>query len=92
MKRLLHTIVGSWAALLLLLFFFLSPALADAQCAMCNETARTSTDGHQENAVALNNGILYLMAIPYILLGTIGFLWWKLRRSPKSGNTVSKAS
>ena len=55
-----------------------------AQCAMCNETARTATQDHQENAIALNNGILYLMAIPYVMLTAIGLLWWKYRKQKKN--------
>lgn len=61
-----------------------------AQCAMCNETARTATEGKNENAIALNNGILYLMALPYIMLATIGFLWWKYGRKKKKEDTASQ--
>lgn len=60
-----------------------------AQCAMCNETARTATEGKNENAIALNNGILYLMALPYIMLATIGFLWWKYGRKKKKEDSAS---
>ena len=70
------------AALLLILVIAL-PMESIAQCAMCNETARTATEGKNENAIALNNGILYLMALPYIMLATIGFLWWKYSRKKK---------
>jgi|GEM_PF-200853 len=70
----------------LLALLLVLPSLADAQCAMCNETARTSTADNQENARALNNGILYLMAIPYILLLSIGFLFWKFRRSSRTAS------
>lgn len=67
------------AAIILILIIAL-PLENMAQCAMCNETARTATEGKNENAIALNNGILYLMVIPYIMLVTIGFLWWKYGR------------
>lgn len=69
-------------AIVLILIIAL-PLESMAQCAMCNETARTSTEGKNENALALNNGILYLMIIPYIMLVTIGFLWWKYERKKK---------
>ncbi len=28
-------------------------------------------------AQGLNTGILYLMAIPYLAVGIVGFRWWK---------------
>ena len=52
----------------------------DAQCVMCKAVAE---DSAAEGAVGrgINQGILYIMAVPYILLGTIGYLIlkkWKL--------------
>jgi len=76
------------AAFFLILFIAL-PMDSIAQCAMCNETARTATEGKNENAIALNNGILYLMALPYIMLATIGFLWWKYGRKKKNKDSAS---
>ena len=48
----------------------------DAQCVMCKAVAE---DSAAEGAVGrgINQGILYIMAVPYILLGTIGFLIFK---------------
>lgn len=47
------------------------PGSLSAQCAMCRAVLETSDD----NAVAegINNGIIYLMAIPYILIGVLLF-------------------
>jgi len=28
----------------------------------------------------LNAGILYMLALPYTLVGVIGFIWWKNNR------------
>ena len=54
-------------AWLLLLTGF--PLQASAQCAMC----RAVLESNGDNALAegINNGIVYLMAIPYILIGVI---------------------
>lgn len=73
-RRFVLTLLATLALVLVL------PSLADAQCAMCNETARTGTADHPENAKALNNGILFLMALPYILLSTLLFIWWRWRK------------
>ncbi len=54
---------------------FLASAVASiAQCAMCKATLETS-DGSVGGGI--NEGILYIMPIPYILLGTIGFLVYR---------------
>jgi hypothetical protein len=28
----------------------------------------------------LNRGILYMLAMPYLLVGTMAYLWWRNRR------------
>lgn len=45
---------------------------ADAQCAMCRAVLQSETDSTMAEGV--NNGIIYLMAIPYILIG--GLIWY----------------
>jgi len=43
-----------------------------AQCAMCKQAASSSLDNDPTSmARNLNTGILYLMAVPYILIGFI---------------------
>lgn len=58
---------------LLTLFFFLK---TNAQCAMCR--AVLESEEGQTAAEGINDGIVYLMAIPYILIGGIAFfIYWK---------------
>ncbi|PIQ20047.1 MAG: hypothetical protein COW65_17290 [Cytophagales bacterium CG18_big_fil_WC_8_21_14_2_50_42_9] len=71
---------------LFLLTFALNLVGADvqAQCAMC-KTSVVSSNANNENKLVrfgsgLNKGILYLMAIPYVLAGTVGFLWYRYNR------------
>ena len=53
---------------LLLVFVLIFSMTADAQCAMCKAVAETgSNDGIPVNG-GINNAILYLMVLPYILL------------------------
>lgn len=51
-----------------------------AQCAMCRTAAEGATAHKASQAQALNDGIIYIMIIPYVLLGSIFFLWWKFRK------------
>lgn len=56
------------------LFFllFLCTIQVEAQCAMCR--AVLETEEGQTAAKGINNGIVYLMAIPYILVGGIALV------------------
>jgi amino acid transporter len=45
-----------------------------AQCSVCTKTAEQLGEGP---ASALNSAIVYLMMIPLIIMGFIGFYWWK---------------
>lgn len=50
---------------------------AQAQCAMCKAAAQTDLEGGQGVADGLNEGILYLMAFPYLLIGGVAFMWYR---------------
>lgn len=51
-----------------------------AQCPMCRATAETNLANGGTEGRGLNNGILYMLGMPYLLIGTIAFLWWKNRK------------
>jgi hypothetical protein len=50
-----------------------------AQCAMC----RAALGGKENNvqAQAVNDGIVYLMAIPYVLVAGIGYAVYRMRKN-----------
>jgi len=51
------------------LFLLISPLDFSAQCAMCKEAAETSLKNDPKSmARSLNSGILYLMAVPYLMI------------------------
>ncbi len=53
---------------------------AKAQCAMCTATVESnSKSGHNETK-GLNNGIMYLLAAPYLAVGLCGWIWYKKYR------------
>ena len=56
-----------------LIFLILSVDIAFAQCSMCRAVLNSSEA--QETAKGINNGILFLMSIPYLLLVFVG---WKV--------------
>jgi hypothetical protein len=56
------------------LFFVLLQLTADAQCAMCTKTA---SQLGEKPALGMNQGILYLMGAPFMIVGIIAYRWWK---------------
>ena len=51
---------------------------AIAQCAMCKQSVESNLEGEGKVVgKGLNNGIMYLMSIPYLVLGGIGYMVYK---------------
>ncbi len=48
--------------------------LVNAQCSVCTKTA---SQMGEKPAQGLNQGILYLMFMPFAIVGFIGYRWWK---------------
>lgn len=57
--------------LVLVLFTSLLYLNVNAQCAMCR--ASLQNDANQATAQGINDGIVYLMAIPYILVAAAAY-------------------
>lgn len=62
-------------------FFLISFSELSAQCAMCRAVLESGTD--TSAAEGINNGIVYLMAIPYILVGVVFYAVYKKLRPAK---------
>jgi hypothetical protein len=60
---------------LAVLFMALS---ANAQCAMCRAALESSDSGIKPEAV--NDGIVYLMIFPYLLVALAGYAVYRLRK------------
>jgi hypothetical protein len=60
--------------LLVLILCFLLPGFTSAQCSICTKTAQQMGE---RPAKALNGGILYLAAMPFLIFSYIGYRWWK---------------
>ncbi|MBK7427886.1 MAG: hypothetical protein IPI60_13090 [Saprospiraceae bacterium] len=58
----------------------LTPENANAQCPMCRMSAESNMKNGGTAGKGLNKGILYLFFTPYIIIGTLGFLWWKHKK------------
>jgi ABC-type transport system involved in Fe-S cluster assembly fused permease/ATPase subunit len=67
--------------ILLVLVFCFFPLFSSAQCAMCRAALESSDN--TEKAAAVNDGIIYLMIIPYLLAGVIAYAVYRSRRKAK---------
>lgn len=66
--------------ILLLLLLVVIPA--EAQCAMCRAVLESEEGG--ETAKGINNGIVYLMIFPYLLIGGVGYAIYRSRKKARS--------
>lgn len=49
---------------------------SNAQCAMCR--AALGGEANKAQAQAVNDGIVYLMVIPYLLMGVLGYVIYRM--------------
>lgn len=69
-----------------LLFLALLSIEVSAQCSMCRAVLETDADG--ATAEGINQGILYLMAFPYLLVGVIAYFVYRSRKQAKKESTT----
>lgn len=74
----------------ILLFAVASSTTANAQCAMCSVNAEQGVKNGNTQGKGLNTGILYLLAIPYLLITGIGVLWYVKYRKNTPGNVYGE--
>ncbi|GGH23388.1 hypothetical protein [Mucilaginibacter phyllosphaerae] len=69
---------------LYLIFVFgllvISAAPVKAQCAMCSANVETNSKSGDNKTKGLNNGIMYLLAAPYLAVAAVGYIWYKKYR------------
>jgi amino acid transporter len=63
-------------ALLVLMLISFEPAFS--QCSICTKSAQQLGE---RPAKALNAGILYLAAMPFLIFSYIGYRWWKSQKN-----------
>ncbi len=56
---------------------FINCNFAEAQCSICSKSVQQMGD---KPAKGFNAGIIYIMLIPYVAIGVVGYKWWKGNR------------
>ncbi|MEN2488173.1 hypothetical protein AAYQ05_10295 [Flavobacterium sp. B11] len=80
-KNNVQILKSKFQSLLFGICIFLIGVSANAQCAMCR--AALSGDSNTKKAEAVNDGIVYLMVIPYLLVLIIGYLIYRMYSKKK---------
>jgi hypothetical protein len=80
-KNIEHRFISGKRILFFLFSIFYSLS-SKAQCAMCRAALESS--GNKTKVEAVNDGIVFLMAIPYILVAVIGFAIYRMYYKKKS--------
>ena len=68
--------------LLSLVFILVLSNDVEAQCAMCR--AVLETEESQSAAEGINDGIVYLMIFPYLLMAGVAYFIWKSRKKTRT--------
>lgn len=67
--------------LAILIVFVITVLPAAAQCSMCRAVLETEAGG--KAAKGINNGIMYLMIFPYLLVGGVGYAIYRSRKKAR---------
>lgn len=60
-----------------------------AQCAMCKASIESS-DKMKAYTEGINKGILYMAAVPYLMIGSIAYIWYRSYRKFKDNQKLKK--
>lgn len=74
-KRNVYTRIILFSVIIITLLVSNSSELA-AQCQACKSTVESNLAGGGTTGIGLNKGILYLLIMPYIMVMSIGGVWF----------------
>jgi len=70
---------------LIIILLLITALPAEAQCAMCRAVLESEEGG--QTAKGINNGIMYLMIFPYLLIAGVGYAIYRSRKRARSQET-----
>lgn len=68
---------------------FVAAPQAQAQCPMCKMSAESNLKDGGSAAKGLNNGILFMLSTPYIIVGVLGYIWWRNRKKEEEEEVLN---
>jgi hypothetical protein len=79
MKKYLPVFVG-------LVILMIVSVSTSAQCAMCAGQVESATSAGSSIALGVNKGVLYIFMMPYLIMGTLGYFWWRGRKKGQASS------
>jgi hypothetical protein len=58
-------------------------------CPMCKTSLEEARKNGSQVGNTINNGILYLLALPYLIVGTFGALWYRNLKARKKNTPTA---
>jgi hypothetical protein len=72
-----------------IIFFLFFNDTLNAQCAMCKAVVEANLKEGGSAGAGLNEGILYLMAMPYVAILIFGLFYFIQKKKPKAKHITS---
>lgn len=78
---------------LLIIILFFTQVDVSAQCAMCKQAVQSNLGNNNDGrkiGIGLNSGILYLMGIPYMIVGIIAVAFYRKKIKDKLLSIINR--
>jgi len=62
-------------------FLFIAQDNSYAQCPMCKISTESNLSSGGTAGRGMNQGIFYLLLVPYGLVGGLAYLWWRNKKN-----------
>lgn len=69
----------------------LTVCVASAQCPMCRMSLESNLQNGGTMGRTINAGILYMLGMPYLLVGFLGYVWYKNKKKMERLEEEAKA-
>ncbi len=76
----MHKMKTIFFPLLIMCLLVIFASDLSAQCPMCKMSAESNLANGGTVGKGLNAGIMYMLATPYLLVGTVAYLWWRNKK------------
>ncbi|MCS6904168.1 MAG: hypothetical protein RML72_03135 [Bacteroidia bacterium] len=60
-----------------------------AQCPMCKMNVQAAQKRGEKVGLGLNSGILFLLSMPYLVVGAIGLVWYLQNKKKKQKEVLA---
>jgi len=74
-----------------ILTLVLVAGILSAQCPMCRMSLESNLENGGTMGRTINAGILYMLGMPYLLVGFLGYVWYKNRKKMERLEEEAKA-